>query len=435
MYVEDMGRGVKLLLCGLGLAYAGLCQPACALPDSPKIDVLRSAVKRDFRPNCLVRFSAGGKTVRTTPLVVASYYGDAAVVRELVRLQADANARGDGDTPLITALRQGSAAQSAETAASFYGVVEALLAAGANARQRDSQGIPALVIACGWRKGTAGPALVKGGRTADVLRALLAAGADPNAGANTGDTALMSAVKNDDAESARLLLQHGAKVRRWGSEGSTLDVAPPQAQQLAEELRVRYEAELPEVPASPVPVKTAITGMENLLRRAQSPDANRAVALFRQRWKPRTGPAPLPDVLAIGMTRDLYAMDVAVWKRDAALLQRVADDLKVKAEDCSSREEGLAGNVPVTIRTIGGGGEISGLRLRYVERFLWDLRDVVRGFDTQWHECSRLSAAVKEPVLAGDYVVVAITREGKMSEPKFIEVAKNRPAVFDVAVQ
>ncbi|HSU66185.1 MAG TPA: hypothetical protein VLJ39_04920, partial [Tepidisphaeraceae bacterium] len=78
--------------------------------------------------------------------------------------------------------------------------------------------------------------------------------------------------------------------------------------------------------------------------------------------------------------------------------------------------------------------EVSGLRLRYVERFLWDLRDLVKGFETQWHECSRLSAAVKEPVMAGDYVVVAITREGRTSDPKFIEVAKNRPAVFEVVV-
>jgi len=245
----------------------------------------------------------------------------------------------------------------------------------------------------------------------------------------------MAAVKDADAESARLLMQHGAKVRRWGAAGSTLDVVPQQASQLRAELQARYEAELSELPVSPVPPKTAITGMENLLRRAQSPDAAAAVQLFRQRWKPRTGPAPVPDLLAIGLTRDLYALDVAVWRKDAALMQRVAEDLKIKAEDCASREEGLAANVPVTIRTIGQSGEISGLRLRYVERFLWDLRDVVRGFDTQWHECSRLSAAVKEPVLAGDYVVVAIAKDGRISEPKFIEVAKNRPSMFEVAVQ
>jgi hypothetical protein len=420
-----MLRGSVILL---SCALAGWCQRSCPIAGNPTAEALRSAVRRDLDPNCLLSLSDGKKT---TPLGAASFYGDAATVRELLRKRANVDARADGDSPLLLAIRGWS---KDPTAPGHFETIQALLESGASAKQTNSQGSPAIVVVCANHASGASPSLLKGGRTADVVNALLRAGADPNSRNPAGDTALIVAVTKNDAESARLLIQHGAKVRVWGSAGSTLDVMPPQLGELRDELETRYRAELTDLPSTGVPVKIALTGMNNLLRRAQSPVAAAALDVFNRRWKPRPGGMPLDDPLVVSLTRDLYALDVAVWKRDPALLQTVAQDLSIKAEDCSSRDEGLAGNVPVTIKTMGRTGEVSGLRLRYVERFLWDLRDVVKGFDTQWHECSRLSAAVKEPVMAGDYVVVAITREGRSSEPKFIEVAKNRPAVFEVVV-
>jgi hypothetical protein len=427
MYVEGEGmlRGSVILL---SCALAGWCQRSCPIAGSPTAEALRSAVRRDLDPNCLLSLSDGTKT---TPLGAAGFYGDTGTVRELLRKRANVDTGGGGDSPLLLAIRGWSKDQ---TAPGHFESIQALLEAGASAKQTDSRGWPAIVAACADHASGASPTLVKGGRTADVVAALLQAGADANARNPAGDTALIVAVTKNDGESARLLIQHGAKVRTWGSAGSTLDVMPPELGELRDELEARYRAELTELPSAGVPVKVALTGMTNLLRQAPSPVASAALDLFNRRWKPRPGGMPLTDPLVVSLTRDLYAMDVAVWRRDAALLQRVAEDLRIKAEDCSSREEGLAGNVPVTIKTVGRSGEVSGLRLRYVERFLWDLRDLVKGFETQWHECSRLSAAVKEPVMAGDYVVVAITREGRTSDPKFIEVAKNRPAVFEVVV-
>jgi hypothetical protein len=281
----------------------------------------------------------------------------------------------------------------------------------------------------------------------DRIRALLAAGADPAAPDASGTTPLMNAARAGDLPSARLLIAAGARVRVWGPEGrAAWDLVPPDNVALRDELARRRARELYELPAVLPSAGISLQGMLRLLAAPSLVNAAAAarlrqdLAFMRDRWsKARsqhtgTPPPVAADGFARSLARDLYALDLALSTRDARLLDTIAADIRSKAADCAARPEGLGGDVKVTLRTISRAGEVRGWKLTYIERFLWDLRDKIASFESQWHECSRLSAAVDEPIPAGNYAVVATSPEARRSPPKMIEVAAPRPAVFEIVV-
>lgn len=134
-----------------------------------------------------------------TPLMHAAAHGDADTVRLLISAGADLKAA----TP--------EKLQPALTLAARWNrvsVIKALLAAGADPRQRDSIGWTALM----WAS--------LQGRT-DVVAVLLPGGADPNNVDQDGDTPLILAARRGHKDTVQLLLKSGARAGAQTSSGDT----------------------------------------------------------------------------------------------------------------------------------------------------------------------------------------------------------------------
>ena len=124
-----------------------------------------------------------------TPLHIAAWYSEPAVIEALLAAGAEVGARGHiGETALHFAARNNEPA-----------VVETLLAAGAEVGARDRAGATALHFAARYNE----PA---------VVEMLLAAGAEVGARDHTGETALHFAAGNENAAVAEMLLAAGAEV-------------------------------------------------------------------------------------------------------------------------------------------------------------------------------------------------------------------------------
>jgi ankyrin repeat protein len=159
-----------------------------------------------------------------TPLWAASQNGSLAMVAKLLNAGANPNAALlAGETPVMVAARSG-----------YANVVEQLLAKGADPNARGARGQTALM----WAAAQKHP---------EAVKVLLAHGADVEARSNAwnevmavpphgylpynraiphgGDTALMFAAREDDVESAKLLIAAGAQVNAadaWGVTATTL---------------------------------------------------------------------------------------------------------------------------------------------------------------------------------------------------------------------
>jgi hypothetical protein len=236
-------------------------------------------------------------------------------------------------------------------------------------------------------------------------------------------------------------------VRVWGPEGrAAWDLAPAADPRLRDELMRQRTRELHEFPAVLPSAGISIQAMLRMLAAPRLTDARpagrlrRSLVFMRDRWSrarshhAASSPPVAADGFARSLAHDLYALDLALATANSSLLDALAADLETKASDCAARAEGLGGDVKVTLKTISRAGEVRGWKLTYVERFLWDLRDRIASFEAQWHECSRLSTVVDEPIPAGNYAVIAISPDARRSQPKMIEVAATRPAVFEVMV-
>ena len=140
----------------------------------------------------------------TTALHWAAYRDDAESVDLLIRAGAKVNAANDlGATPLWNASMNASAA-----------ITRRLLEAGANPNLALLAGETPLMVAS--RSGKA-----------DVVALLLAKGADANARAARQQTALMWAAAQRHPEVVRLLLAHGADVHARSSEWQEMMAVPP----------------------------------------------------------------------------------------------------------------------------------------------------------------------------------------------------------------
>src|SRR5262249_23043197 len=135
--------------------------------------------------------------------------------------------------------------------------------------------------------------------------------------------------------------------------------------------------------------------------------------------------------------RDVNALEWAIERADNELLKTVADDLETKLQDCLSSPERAFGEVKISIRTfLSDGSERPGLRIRYIERFFWDLLSKAPSIVSQWKEFAAATAVLEEPVPAGDYVLIARSADGRdLSEAKPISVSRNRSTRFDLVLR
>ncbi len=168
--------------------------------------------------------------VPVVELIDAARRGDIGAVLNLVGEGVNINGIGpDGLTPLISAIRQGSATPA---------LIEQLLRAGADAAAKDGKGRDALTWAVDKDDVGVIGALLKGSRHlagqavealcyaagqnhVEALKALLDNNVDINGVDKRGRTALSSAIKEGDPDTVRFLLEHSADPNQKYADGTT----------------------------------------------------------------------------------------------------------------------------------------------------------------------------------------------------------------------
>ena len=283
------------------------------------------------------------------------------------------------------------------------------------------------------------------------VQALLAQGADRNefqvmraplSGpfGFTSKSPLLLAVKKGDEPMARLLLAQGARARWRDADGMTVaEVARARkgSQSLIDLLSNAEKREFGLVPEWPLPERLALAALDHIAGGAYRDATTRErldpkvllrirdiVEVLTRTW---TRPRERPPVLAWSLTRDVNSLEWALQNGSNELLTAVAADLDTKRQDCLSSPDGAFGEVKISVRTIlADGSERRGLRIRYIERFYWDLLPTVPAVASQWKELAATTSVVAEPLTAGDYMIVARSADGKdLSEAKPISVSRN----------
>ena len=181
-------------------ALASEAKIAAAARDGERTDVIALVRAGSDDPNATLQDG-------TSALHWAVRSEDAEIVSLLIQAKADVNAADPhGITPLAMAC------QNADVE-----IVRKLIAAGANPNFADAAGITPLMIAAGRPQ-------------PENIRILLDAGAQPDARDHgPRQTALMIAVRENNADAARLLLAHGADVNAATRVGKTPARRPPGA--------------------------------------------------------------------------------------------------------------------------------------------------------------------------------------------------------------
>jgi hypothetical protein len=294
----------------------------------------------------------------------------------------------------------------------------------------------------------------------NAVAALLAKGADPNefevsSIGTIGGVLLISksplllAVEDGNEPMVRLLLSHGARARWRDGNGMTVaEVARRRksGQKLVDLLSLAEEREFTLVPEWPLPGPLALAALATI---AQSHgDATAREQLDRKllqrvggivRVLTTTWPRGVvrPPVLAWSLTRDVNSLEWAIRNRKNETLAAVVAGLETKQQDCLTSPDGAFGEVKISVRTVlGDGTERRGLRIRYIERFYWDLLATVPTLANQWKELAATTLVVAEPLTAGDYIIVARSPDGKdLSEAKPISVSRGGTTQFDVSLR
>jgi len=169
-----------------------------------------------------------------SPLAIALSTGNADIAQALLDGDADANARGVGETFFLH-----FAAQERRP-----DLVRLLVQHGANAAATDDSGATAMHVACRTgdtavvremlrargaaesfvardNLGQAPIHLALAGDSFETLELVLGAGADPSAPGASGGTPLHTVAARGDADAVRLLLQHRASVTARDAQGRT----------------------------------------------------------------------------------------------------------------------------------------------------------------------------------------------------------------------
>jgi hypothetical protein len=319
--------------------------------------------------------------------------------------------------------------------------------------------VPASTAPRTQTKSTA-PTLMPAVDRGDIARVqvLLAQGADPNEfevirGAFgpgfTSKSPLLLAVKRNDEPMVRLLLAQGARARWRDANGMTVaEVARSRKinDSLIELLSNAEKRDFSLIPEWPLPEPLALAALQRVAGTKNGATAGERldskllrrvgdiVEVLRRTW---TRPKDRPPVLAWSLTRDVNSLEWAIQNGSNEVLTAVVADLDTKRQDCLSSPDGAFGEIKISVRTLlTDGTERRGLRIRYIERFYWDLLPTVPAVAGQWKELAATTSVVAEPLTAGDYMIVARSADGKdLSEAKPISVSRNRTAQFDVSLR
>lgn len=296
------------------------------------------------------------------------------------------------------------------------------------------------------------------GDTAGVQQ-LLARGADPNSGRNARqstvarrivnvETPLIVAAARGNEAMVRTLLEAGARTSlTWTGEGaSPSQVARQRGHQGT--ARVLKEAEQAEFGPSAVGYVEEDIALRRIQYLARNPGdissgwapssgvlqrIARDAAWMDRNW---TGAFVQRDQsFALTLTHLARAFEWALYTSDSKLLGIVADDVGTKRRDCQTSGEGRFGTVRISVRTLANASERQGLQVRYLERIFFDLLEKRPELQKQWREFATVSAIRDEPIIAGDYVLVAWADGKPVSDAKAISVGRDRPTQFDLVIR
>src|SRR6185295_2978410 len=260
---------------------------------------------------------------------------------------------------------------------------------------------------------------------------------------------LLLAVKRGNEPIARLLLSHGARARWLDGNGMTVAEAARAAKSSDALVKLLSAAEAREftlVPEWPLPELLSLAALSKIAgshgaataRQQLDPElvsrVDAIVGVLARRW-PRG--RERPPMFAWSLTRDVNSLEWAMANGRNETLAAVVADLEAKRQDCMSSPDGAFGEVKISVRTLlGDGTERRGLRIRYIERFYWDLLATMPTVASQWKELAVTTAVVAEPLTAGEYMIVARSQDGKdLSEVKPISVRRNGTTQYDVSLR
>jgi hypothetical protein len=148
-------------------------------------------------------------------------------------------------------------------------------------------------------------------------------------------------------------------------------------------------------------------------------------------WQAGRGVREAP--VSESLPRVASALERAIGLQQNAALRAIAADLAAKRDDCLSRPERMFNRFPISVRTLRNGSEQSGLKVRYIERFFWELLSQVPSLAGEWREFATATQIVNEQLPPGDYVIVARAPTGQLlGEPTPISVGRGRPTTFDL---
>jgi ankyrin repeat protein len=195
-----------LLISCSGAASQAEVVPTLDLPVEELNQQMFEAIRADDSEQLSLLITSGAQIevedpdTGATPLVIASYRGDAAVIQTLLSSGADVNGTNRaGITPLMGAAQSGHAA-----------LIPILLEAGAD---------PEILSSSGYHQNALHFAAQKG--HAEIVEALLNSGANVDALENTHSTALMYAAYGGHTEVVKILLEKGADTTILDNGGHT----------------------------------------------------------------------------------------------------------------------------------------------------------------------------------------------------------------------
>lgn len=290
----------------------------------------------------------------TTALMLASANGFTGIVRALLDRGADATAARGGVTArqlalgrshseIATLLERAEALGARLLQAANEGhdmLVRQVLVLGAPVNVTDGRGATPLMIAA--RNGDLG-----------ILQALLARGADSSLRDSQGQTVF------DWAETSAVAAKYVVPflLDRGLSRDAPRRIVPIQSPQVTSSLRALADV-LSRIPPASEPMRLAQQRANNALSQLQKLSAS---------W-PATSPEDYRDSLAGDVSALQAALKIGDVVSLTATLQSVADDLEVKLEHCTKSGGKLGGSVIVRVRTLQGSEEIKSWQVFYLPR-------------------------------------------------------------------
>lgn len=349
----QLARIEELLSKGAGVNTADrrgftLLMWACA---GGHAELVRSLLERGAAPD---RRAADG----TTALMLASANGFPEIVRALLSRGVNVAAVKGGVTAHQLAIARGQSAVAALLAPAeglggrliqaatdgHDALVRQLLVLGAPVNVTDARGATALMIAA--RNGDLG-----------VMQFLLARGADASARDNEGQTAF------EWAEGSPATGKHVVQflLDRGLSREAPRSAARGQPPSVASSLRT-LDTLLAPIPSS----RLASPAMMQAWRRATT--ALSQLLALSASW-----PAESPEEYRVNLAAAVGVLDAALragGSGSVAAVQLVAEDLEVKLEHCTMSGGKLGGAVAVRVRTLQGSSEVKAWQVFYMPKVL-----------------------------------------------------------------